>query len=397
MKKIIYCLFALLAFGGTAMAQKVTVADVEAVPGETVSFSVSVSELKADTYTAMTLYVQFPATGFTTTAKKVANIWESSSTLGDVDETGLAIIPIASDVPIPGTEVENLVTVSFTVDESVALGEYDVTLKNTMFEYGTSDKDYAEDVTFKVNVVNAHTVVLDENSTTAPVAAEGVNVRVLRTINANQWSTICLPFAMTEAQVKAAFGSDVQVGDFTGYDTTEDADENIVAITVNFNNVTAMEANHPYIIKVAEAKTEFTVEGVAINPEDEPSVSYSFTTGKGKNTVYHPIDFIGTYVADFNFYEAAKSTPLFLSGNKFFYATESSKPMKAFRAYFDFDDVLASVDESRITMSFGNETTGIAYNRETKVDDRYYNMNGQRISAPKKGLFVKQGKKVVLK
>jgi hypothetical protein len=31
------------------------------------------------------------------------------------------------------------------------------------------------------------------------------------------------------------------------------------------------------------------------------------------------------------------------------------------------------------------------------VDDRYYNLNGQRVSQPKKGFFVKQGKKVVVK
>ena len=40
-------------------------------------------------------------------------------------------------------------------------------------------------------------VTLDENSTTAPEASEGaVNVTVNRTIKANEWSTICLPFDM---------------------------------------------------------------------------------------------------------------------------------------------------------------------------------------------------------
>ena len=41
-------------------------------------------------------------------------------------------------------------------------------------------------------------------------------VRVKRTINANEWSTICLPFAITAEQVKGVFGDDVQLGDFTG-------------------------------------------------------------------------------------------------------------------------------------------------------------------------------------
>lgn len=54
-----------------------------------------------------------------------------------------------------------------------------------------------------------------------PEAAEGVNVRVKRTIKANEWSTLVLPFAMTAEQVKSAFGNDVQLADFTGVETEE--------------------------------------------------------------------------------------------------------------------------------------------------------------------------------
>ena len=217
-------MFALLALGESVVAQTVTVPDVEALPGETVSFSVSLSDGKADTYTAMTLYAKFPVTGFTTTGSyTVSDLWTGvSCTVGAVDGTGLATIPFASSNAIPGTSVDNLVTVSFTVGAGVDVGDYDVTLKGTMFEYGTSDKDYASDVTFQVHVVSAHTVVLDENSTIVPSNATGVNARVLRTINAGNWSTICLPFAMDEAQVKAAFGDEVELGNFTGCDTEED-------------------------------------------------------------------------------------------------------------------------------------------------------------------------------
>ena len=87
MKKLVFSLFALLAISGSARAQKVSVPDVEAVPGETVSFAVSLSEGLADTYTAMTLNVQFPATGFTTTgAYTVSASWPAASgVVGDVD------------------------------------------------------------------------------------------------------------------------------------------------------------------------------------------------------------------------------------------------------------------------------------------------------------------------
>ena len=250
--------------------------------------------------------------------------------------------------------------------------------------------------------------ILDENSTTAPTAATGVDVRVKRTITANHWSTICLPFAMTSAQVKAAFGDDVQLGDFTGYKTTEEGD-NIVGITVNFNNVTAIEENHPYIIKVNKDVAEFTVDGVNVNPSEEPTVSFGFTTGKGSKAVYHPIDFNGTYVADFNMISSASSIPLFLSGNKFYYATASSKHMKAFRAYFDFDDYLPEAEtgaSARIKLSIngdGNTTNIDPRTMQTIESGKVYNMNGQYVGEAEdanslpKGIYIVNGKKKVIK
>ena len=48
-------------------------------------------------------------------------------------------------------------------------------------------------------------VLLDETSPDAPEVSNGaVDVRVLRTIKANEWSTICMPFAMTAEQIDEA-------------------------------------------------------------------------------------------------------------------------------------------------------------------------------------------------
>ena len=404
MKKIITYVFALLLVGGAAQAQTVTVADVEALRGETVSFAISIQNGKANKYTALGFDVQFPTTGFTTTGLyTLSSSWPNAA--GNVGEVGifgdgLARVGFYSSSEISGSSIDNLATVEFTVANNVDYGTYDVELKDITFEYNTSDKDVAPNVTFKVNVVEKHSVVLDENSTTAPTAAANVNVMVKRTINAGEWSTIVLPFAMTETQVKAAFGNDVELADFAGYETTEDGDNNIVGITINFNdNVTAIEANHPYIIKVSSAITEFTVADVDIAPEAEPSVSFGYTTGS-KPKVYHPKDFNGTFVADFDFYNAATSYPLFLSGNKIYYATLSTQHMKAFRAYFDFDDVLAEVENAsaRITMAFDDSgTTGISTIGYKTNDGEYYNLQGMPVEKPTRGLYIHNGRKVIIK
>ena len=393
MKKLMIGLLTLLTMGEGAMAQTVSVADVEAVPGETVSFSVDLSNGKADAYTALTFDVQFPAEGFTTTGTyAVSSSWSGATcVVGDVDASGLATVPFASADEIPGNEVENLVSVSFKVDENVAVGEYDVTLKNIMFEYGISDKDYAENVTFKVNVVASHAIVLDENSTIAPETATGVKVIVKRTIKADSWSTICLPFAMTEEQVKEAFGSDVELGDFLGCDK----DDETGAITVNFSTaVLAIEANHPYVIRVSKAINEFSVDNVDIVPEEEVSIDLDeVTTGSGRNkkTTYN--SFIGTYVADTEVPDYA----LYLQDNQFWFSTGQTK-MKAFRAYFDLATSGAEYEgaSAPVYFSFDNETTGIKnLSRETTANGRYYNLNGQRVVAPKRGLYIQDGKKII--
>ena len=134
-----------------------------------------------------------------------------------------------------------------SADASMALGDYPVIVKKILLvsKDNTSKEVDAVSTSITIGEPADTRIVLDEISTTAPEDSDGaVDVRVKRTINANEWSTICLPFAMTEAQVKAAFGEGVQLGDFTGYDTTKEGDE-VVCITVNFDVVTAIEANHP--------------------------------------------------------------------------------------------------------------------------------------------------------
>lgn len=393
MKSIITA-FAICILCTIANAQTVTVSDVEALPGETVSFTLNLTGGKADTYTAMQFDVQFPATGFTTTGDyEVSKLWKNAtSTIGAVDASGVATIPVASSEAISAADVEGLLSVSFTVSNEVAIGEYDVTLTNLWFGYGTSSKDYLSDVTFKVNVVARHNVVLDENSTTAPEAATDVNVRVLRTINAGNWSTICLPFAMTEAQVKTAFGNDVELADFTGVDTTVDGEDNIVGLTVNFSDVTAIEANHPYIIKVSSAVTEFTVDDVEVDP-DEDNAIVEFDNGKtgSRRVVYSGL--YGTYHSG----TIVPEYCLFLSNNKFWYSTGLTK-IQGYHAFFEFYDILSEVEEAsvRIFVNVDGEETKVEGPSTDETEGAIYDLNGRKVSKPQQhGVYIVNGKKVL--
>lgn len=257
-----------------------------------------------------------------------------------------------------------------------------------------------DDIKFTIKVVE-NIVTLDENSTTVPEAAENVKVKVLRTIKAGNWGTICLPFAMTGDQVKDAFG-EVELADFAGYEKEENADGDIVGINVKFNSVDAtagLQANHPCIIKVGETVNEFSVDGVTIEPEDEPTVAAVKRTKKQWS------ELIGTYVANTVVGNAEEdSWMLYLANNKFYYSKGTAK-MKAFRAYFDFYDVLADFENAaKIGFYVDGEATSIDGIGTQRVVEGVYDLSGRKIQLEngdlnklQKGVYIINGKKVTIK
>lgn len=245
--------------------------------------------------------------------------------------------------------------------------------------------------------------VLDEKSTDPIVAETNANVRVLRTINANEWGTICLPFAMTEEQIAEAFPENtVQLCDFTGCEVTVDAAEEIESIQVNFTPVTEMEANHPYIIKVNNKVTEFMVSGVdivALSAIDEPAV-YCDERAYKRGGVWHYDynTFIGNYENGF----LVPENSLFLSGGNFWYS-KGLTPMMAYRAYFNFYYKLPEIENSavRISISIIDDTEGItSISREPCYSSSVYTLDGRNVgneSNLRKGIYIINGKKCVIK
>lgn len=399
MKKIKVLLAAMLGMvAGMATADEVAVGNVTVPKGGQAVVSINLNN-PDKIYTAGQMQLTLPE-GVTAvlnsngnpTAAKGERMAEDHAigTAHLEDGTDLFTIFSQSSAAITGTEGA-MFHVTVTADASLEVG---TVLEGALTDIEMTTTDAVptlfNDQTFTITIgEQADTrTVLDETSTTVPESETGVDVRVKRTINAGEWNTLCLPFAMTEAQVKEAFGDDAELADFTGWSSEEDEDGNIVNITVNFTDVTEVEANHPYIIKVSEDVSEFSIDGVDIQPEDEPTVQ----VGKKKAERGY---FTGTYVAD----TEVPEDDIFLSGNKFWYSAGQTR-MKAFRAYFEFADVLTDMDSSaaKIAMSFDKDKTGISRVTSNKEGNgATYNIAGQRVLKPTNGIFIKDGKKITIK
>ena len=257
---------------------------------------------------------------------------------------------------------------------------------------------YAE-VLFPITVTAPENrTVLDETSTAAPVASAGaVDVRVNRTVNANEWSTICLPFDMTEAQLKTAFGDDVRLAKFKDWSSefVNEDDEYASSITINFASVTSLSANTPYIIKTSKDIKTFTVDGVTIAP-----ATVEQTYGSKKRANYAA--FHGTYEAN----RTLDDGVLFLSGGKFWYSVGKTVT-KAFRCYLDLLftlDYKNSVSSAKVNYRVDNTATNIhGINIATVNNDKVYSLSGRlmgeagKITSLPKGVYIKNGKKIVVK
>ena len=399
MKKNLFALMALLGWSLQMMATDgISAADITVPKGGTNVLEVEMESVEKS-YGGFQFEVKLPAGISATKAEKTARLtaidgYTLSMNLTDAENNIYTVLGYNMSHESIGGTTGAIVNITLQADAALETGtELNGALQNVVLSTVNAEDIDASNSAFTITI-GEDRIILDETSTTAPVAATGVNVRVKRAIKANSWSTICLPFAIPAEKITAAFGAGVEVKDFTGYDIVESG-EDIVGITISFQAATAMLANHPYLIKVANAITYddgFTVDGVDIDPEDEPIVSFGFTTGKGSKAVYHPADFVGTYVAD----TTVPENDLFISNNKFYYSAGATN-MKAFRAYFEFDDVLTALDEAGARISILDEdVTGIANVKTLSVESSdYYDLQGRKVANPGKGLYINNGRKVV--
>ena len=217
---------------------------------------------------------------------------------------------------------------------------------------------------------------LDESYNYTAVASSNTTVTLTRSITANNWSTICLPFAMTSAQLKAAFGNDIKVAALTS------GTENTLTFTSLdlTNDATKTTANQPYAIKVTSGFSSATINGVTIV----------------KATPTQTIDnwqFVGTY----SLVENLISGNYYFKDNYLYQATGKQK-IKPFRAYFHYTGTEAAARE--ITFSIDEETTDLSEELRVKSEEfatAIYDLQGRKVAKPTKGLYIVNGKKVVIK
>lgn len=306
---------------------------------------------------------------------------------------------LAASAPVPAGDVV-IAKVPVEVDASADLKNYNIALSGLVagFNDGTDTSIEVVPVEEGQDVVTvSDKLILDENSTALPGEFEGVDVLVKRTIKANEWSTICLPFEVDPLDLADAIGGDVEVAEFL--DTEVDGDGNL---NVNFDYVDYIDANYPYIIKTSVDVDEFTVASVDVLADEEGAVA-EMASGNGARKVVsaafygilHAGDAIPTIVSLQNARAYQDAATVFISGGKFYWTSAATQPIKAFRGYFAFVD---DVRDAGVKMVINGEATRINEVQNNVVKNgAIYDLSGKQVRNINnlKGVFIQDGKKVV--
>ncbi len=123
-------------------------------------------------------------------------------------------------------------------------------------------------------------------------------------------------------------------------------------------------------------------------------------SGTPVKTDVEGVEFVGSYEPVVNIpFSDSEAAYYFLSNNVLYQTSESGTPdtMKALRAYFKVPVVGAGARS--LTFDVDEETTSIEDVRSKMEDVRgdVFDLQGRRVAQPTKGLYIVNGKKVVVK
>ena len=252
--------------------------------------------------------------------------------------------------------------------------------KEVSFNNTQTQINYADVTNIRVYVEypNVKTFEYNENEANNIEAWENSDITLNRTLVADKWNTLCVPFAISEEEIKANFGEGTRV-------------EKLDAVngnTVNFADATSIEAGVPYLIKPTVAGTTYTFNGkdvIADAPKTEGNADVTFQ---------------GIYsLTDITNNGTVKAAGVTEDGKVLF--VNAGSHTKAFRCFFTISDN-ASITPAMLKISIkGVETAinSIVMDNSNATDNAIYNLQGQRVNGNSltKGIYIKNGKKFAVK
>ena len=245
----------------------------------------------------------------------------------------------------------------------------------------------ATNIIVTVEVPKAKNYTLDETKTDNVIETyENANVTLQRTLSKDYWNTFCVPFALDAEQVTQYFGEGTQLRTYEG-----NCNNNIVY----FATVDNIEAGKPYIMKPGNTVVQNpTFEGVSmvatgLDKNGNPQAVGDASTVQMKG-IYNKI------LLD------TDKTELFLGDNDLFYYPIDDIDARTIGGLHAYFIVPQGTDIKKLRANLDGTPTSLDTIFDTEESNApVYNLQGQCVGnslrALKSGIYIQNGKKVVVK
>lgn len=223
-----------------------------------------------------------------------------------------------------------------------------------------------------------------------------INTVYVRSMVPDKWYTIMLPFAVSNEKLKEVFGEDTQVWGYSGvYDNTLCFDQPVTEVGEG------MKADTPYLIKPGEGKGEYEFNGLDVDYTPFNASPSLAVAGGQKGPEQYTSTYQGTYTN-----QKIPTYAYYLKNNLFYYMPGENTTL-GWKAY---GGIVYVSDESNVAQGAKSQFFDLAvghsgdasaiesYQMETKASDQpLYNLAGQQVSQPIRGIYVRNGKKIIIK
>lgn len=258
----------------------------------------------------------------------------------------------------------------------------------TKVVFTSSSEVYVTKIDVTLEIPPLKTYTIDETKTDNLIENyRNANVTIKRSLSASHWNTLCLPFNLSSDEVKKYFGEGTELreyrNEFSNYIAT-------------FVPAYSMKAGTPYIMKPGNDIVEnptFTGVSMVASPLD----SNNNPLPVGDSKVFQMKGIYNQTMLK------TDKTELFLGdGNLFYYPVEGdidACTMDGMRAYFI---VPKNTDTNKLRANIDGSLTPLTHIFATEGSDApVYNTMGQyagnSLNSLKRGIYIQNGKKVVVK
>lgn len=287
--------------------------------------------------------------------------------------------------------------VSYTIDKLAACRYgFDVKAGKTYVLFQNNETLGFYGFTFGASSTEISNVTISQAKGYTYEAKNNATVKLTKPLTANVWNAICLPFSMTEQQIRNAFGENARIAEFKKVD--ESGKKAVASFGMHYYQL--ITAGKPCLIKPSQVNENdtYTIKGVTIDAEKALTIADS----------NKKFDFVGTYAPT-----TMPANSHFLGSNngKLYYIT-ANKEISGLKAFFQpvsTSNAKLSIAFDSTDNDFDNNTTGIEAIKDYMDQDAanssankgIYNINGQFMGTNPailpQGIYVKNGKKFIVK